>query len=82
MNTPLLILIAAVIVMGLFYAVLPFGLDVYRRFRPQKSPYLPGYPRVGRGQTQRALGCAHSYFPQARPTRKELYLMAKKEGVS
>ena len=81
MNTPLLILIAAVIVMGFFYAVLPFALDAYRHFRHQKSRYLPGYPRAGRGQAQRALGCTHSYFSQARPTRKELYPMAKKEGL-
>ena len=41
MNTPLLILIAAVIVMGFFYAVLPFGLDAYRRFRRQKVVTCP-----------------------------------------
>jgi hypothetical protein len=41
MNTPLVILIAAVIVMGLFYAVLPFALDVWRRFRHRKVLTCP-----------------------------------------
>jgi hypothetical protein len=41
MNTPLLILIAAVIVMGFFYAVLPFALDAYRHFRHQKVVTCP-----------------------------------------
>ena len=41
MNTPILILLVAVMVMGLFYAVLPFALDVYRRFRPQKVLTCP-----------------------------------------
>ncbi len=41
MNTPLLVLIAAVIVMGFFYAVLPFALDAYRRFRCQKVVTCP-----------------------------------------
>jgi hypothetical protein len=41
MNTPLLILLAAVIVLGLFYAVLPFALDVYVRFRHQKVVTCP-----------------------------------------
>jgi hypothetical protein len=41
MNAPLLILIAAVILMGFFYAVLPFALDEYRRFRHQKVVTCP-----------------------------------------
>ena len=41
MNTPLLILIATVILLGLFYVVLPFALDVYRRFRCQKVVTCP-----------------------------------------
>ena len=41
MNTPLLILIAAVIVMGFFYTVLPFALDAYRHFRHQKVVTCP-----------------------------------------
>ena len=35
MKTPL-ILIAATIALGLFYIILPFTLDVYRRFRYRK----------------------------------------------
>ena len=41
MNTPLLILIAAVIVTGLFYAVFPFALEHIRRFRHQKVVTCP-----------------------------------------
>jgi hypothetical protein len=41
MNAPLLILIAAVIGLGLFYSVLPVVLDAYRRFRNQKVVTCP-----------------------------------------
>jgi hypothetical protein len=40
MKTPL-ILIAATIAVGLFYIVLPFTLDVYRRFRYRKVVTCP-----------------------------------------
>jgi hypothetical protein len=40
MKTPL-ILIAATIAVGLFYMVLPFTLDVYRRFRYRKVVTCP-----------------------------------------
>ena len=41
MNTPLLILMTAVIVIGLSYAVLPFALEHIRRFRHQKVVTRP-----------------------------------------
>lgn len=40
MKTPL-ILIAATVALGLFYIVLPFTLDVYRRFRYRKVVTCP-----------------------------------------
>jgi hypothetical protein len=40
MKTPL-ILIVATIALGLFYIVLPFTLDVYRRFRYRKVVTCP-----------------------------------------
>ena len=41
MKTSLTILIAGTIAMGLFYVVLPFTFDVYRRFRYRKVVTCP-----------------------------------------
>jgi hypothetical protein len=82
MKTPLVILITATVVIGLFYVVLPFTHDVYRRFRYRKVVSCPETYRLAEVRLHAAWAALTAIFRKPVLRVKSCSLWPKKKGCA
>jgi len=82
MKTPLVILITAIVVIGLFYVVLPFTHEVYKRFRYRKVVSCPENHRLAEVKLNARWAALTAIFRKPVLRVKSCTLWPKKKGCA